>query len=91
MSKFNIGHLSGVTVNTTEKLVDKVKKDVPAATHATKRGMKGWKDSVKAEYKKAREGVVEAEVIDSPVTTNSYGHGSAQQNAFRVFELTTGR
>ena len=90
MSKFNIGHISGITVNGAEKLVDLTKKEVPAAKNATKRGLKGLKDSVKEAYKDAREGVVVAEVIDSPVTTNSYGNASAQQNAFRTFELTTG-
>lgn len=87
MSKFNIGHITGVTVNTTEKLAKKV----PVAKDATKKGIKGWKDSIKTEYKNVREGVVEAEVIDSPVTTNSYGHASAQQNAFRMLEITEGK
>ena len=56
MSKFNIGHIAGITANTTEDLVNRFKEDVPAAKKATRGKVEGWKESVKAEYKKVREG-----------------------------------
>jgi hypothetical protein len=76
MSKFNIGHISGITVNTTENLINKVKEDVPAAKDATKGKFHSWKDSVKAEYKKVREGEVEPRMQESVAT--------------KAIELTTG-
>lgn len=76
MGKFNIGHITGVTVNTTEALVNKAKEDVPAAKNVTKGMIKGWKDSVKAEYKKVREGEVDPRMQESVAT--------------RAIELTTG-
>jgi hypothetical protein len=76
MSKFNIGHMTGITVNTTEALVNKVKEDVPAAKDATKGKFRGWKDSVKDEYKKVRQGEVAPRMQESV--------------AVRAIELTTG-
>lgn len=76
MSKLNIGHIAGITANTTENLVDKVKKDVPAAKDATKGRIRGWKDSVKAEYKKVREGEIDPRMQESV--------------AVKAIELTTG-
>jgi hypothetical protein len=77
MSKFNIGHISGLTVNGVEKLVDTVKEDVPAAKDATKGKFQGWKNSVKAEYKKVREGEVDPRMTESV--------------AARAIELTGGK
>ena len=64
MSKFNIGHIAGITANTTEDFIGKVKEDVPAAKDATKGKFQGWKNSVKAEYKKARQGEVDARMSE---------------------------
>ena len=80
MKNLNIGHITGVTVNSAEAMANKVKEDVPAAKDATKGKIKGWKDSVKAEYKKARQGEV--------VTTDPRMQESV---AFRAIELTEGK
>ena len=78
MKNLNIGHITGVTVNTTEAMVNKVKEDVPAAKDATKGKIKGWKNSVKAEYKKARQGEVTDPRMQEPIHA-------------RALELTEGK
>lgn len=91
MSKFNIGHLTGITVNTTEALVNKAKEDVPAAKDATKGKFRGWKDSVKAEYKKVREG--EPAPVggwDMDEADNAFVRHMQESVATRAIELTTG-
>lgn len=67
MSKFNInviGTAAGKTVNGTETLVEKVKTGVPAATHATKSGVKGKWSAVKAAYKEVRMGEDGMETVE---------------------------
>ena len=93
MSKFNIGHITGVTVNTTEALVNKVKEDVPAAKNTAKKGLKGWKDSVKAEYNTARNGMQIGDKVGNPVTRvqDQVARRRLEESiAARAIELTTG-
>jgi dihydrodipicolinate reductase len=70
MKKFNIGHITGLTVNAAEAMVDKAKKDIPAATNTGKTGIKSWGNAVKDNYKTTRKGEV---VVDTEVVFNSFG------------------
>jgi hypothetical protein len=58
MKKFNIGHITGLTVNAAEAMVDKAKKDIPAVTNTGKTGLKSWGNAVKDNYKTTRKGEV---------------------------------
>lgn len=58
MGKFNIGHIVGVAVNSTERVATNVRTNVPAAGSSVKGSTKARFASVKTSYRNTREGVV---------------------------------
>ena len=80
------------TQNVAHKTAEAAKK-VPGKTSDAKVGFGRKLLAMKAEYVSAVQDLktTDAEVIDTEVIINSHGDASAQQNAFRMLEITEGK